>query len=165
MIKKTFFYLCFISSIAFLYVTCSDVQSTQTYAGKVIKVIDGDTIDILYDGKPLRIRLAEIDTPERGQPYWKKSRDALADYVAGKVVTVEKVDIDRWDRVIGQVYLDSLWINGELVRIGFAYVYPKYATSQRLYEYEQLAKESQVGIWVLAESEREKPWVWRRKKY
>ena len=163
MIKKSLFYLIFISALAFFYVTCSDVTKAQTYQGKVIKVTDGDSINILYDGKPLRIRLAEIDAPERGQPFWKKSREALASYVSGKEVTVEEVDIDHWDRVIGQVYLGDLWVNGALVRGGYAYVYPKYATSSRLYAFESDAKKDKAGIWKLPEKERVKPWEWRKR--
>jgi len=162
-LRKTFFYVFFISAIAFFYVTCSDVSNAQTYEGKVIKVTDGDSINILHDGKPLRIRLAEIDAPERGQPFWKKSKEALADYVAGKEVQVVEVDIDRYKRVVGQVYLGELWVNGALVRGGYAYVYPEYATSKQLYEYEAEAQESKAGIWKLPESERVKPWVWRKK--
>jgi endonuclease YncB( thermonuclease family) len=163
-IKKAFFYLFFISAIAFFYVTYSDVSNAQSYEGKVIKVIDGDSINILHEGKPLRIRLAEIDAPERGQPFWKKSREALADYVAGKEVTVEEVDIDRYKRIVGQVYIGDLWVNGALVRGGYAYVYPRYVTTERLYEFEEEARESQAGIWKLPESERVKPWEWRKQK-
>jgi len=163
-IRKAFFYVFFISAIAFFYVTCSNVSNAQNYEGKVIKVTDGDSINILYEGKPLRIRLAEIDAPERGQPFWKKSREALADYVAGKEVTVEEVDIDRYKRIVGQVYVGDLWVNGALVRGGYAYVYPRYVTTERLYEFEEEARESQAGIWKLPESERVKPWEWRKQK-
>ena len=165
MLRKTFFYLFFISAIAFFYVTVSDVHSAKkVYQGKVIKVTDGDSINILYEGKPLRIRLAEIDAPERGQPFWKKSREALANYVAGKQVKVIEIDVDRYKRIVGQVYVGDLWVNGELVRGGYAYVYPRYATTERLYEFEEEARESQAGIWKLPESERVKPWEWRKQK-
>ena len=100
MIKKTLFYIFFISAIAFFYVTCSDVQSAKkVYEGKVVKVTDGDSINIPIDETQFRIRLAEIDAPERGQPYWKKSREALANYVAGKEVHVFEVAIDRYERI------------------------------------------------------------------
>ena len=164
MIKKSLFYLFFISALAFVYVTCSDVTKALIYEGKVIKVTDGDSITIFQEGEELRIRLAEIDAPERGQPYWRKSREALAKYVAGKEVEVVEVDIDRYERIVGQVYLGDLWVNGALVRGGFAYVYPEYATSSRLYAFEQEAKERKTGIWKLPEKERIKPWVWRKKK-
>ena len=129
--RSVTFKLFFISILAFFYVTCTNVTNAQTYQGKVIKVTDGDSINILHEGKPLRIRLAEIDAPERGQHFWKKSREALADYVSGKEVKIIEVDIDRYKRVVGQVYLGELWVNGALVRGGYAYVYPKYATSKR----------------------------------
>jgi len=164
-IRKTLFYIFFISVFAFFYVTCSDVSNAQrTYQSKVIQVTDGDSINILYEGKALRIRLAEIDAPERGQPFWKKSREALADYVAGKEVQIIEVDIDRYERVVGQVYVGGLGVNGALVRGGFAYVYPEYATSEHLYRFEREAKESKTGIWKLPENERVKPWEWRKQK-
>jgi len=50
---------------------CGEFLHAGEYSGKVIKVTDGDFINIIYEGKPLRIRLAEIDAPERGQPFWK----------------------------------------------------------------------------------------------
>ena len=81
----------------------------------------------------------------------------------GKVVTVFEVDIDRYERIVGQANVGDLWVNGELVRGGDAYVYPEYATSSRLYEFEREAKESQAGIWKLPENERVKPWEWRKK--
>ena len=164
MIRKSFFQLFLIFALAFLYVTCTDTSKAQTYEGKVIKVTDGDSINILYEGKTLRIQLAEIDAPERRQPFWKMSREALADYVAGKEVQIIEVDIDRYKRVVGQVYLGDFWVNGALVRGGYVYVYPKYATSKQLYEYEAEAKESQAGIWKLPENERMKPWEWRKRK-
>lgn len=108
MIKKTLFYLFFICTLAFFYVTCPDIKSAQTYQGKVVKVTDGDSIYIIHEGKELRIRLAEIDALERGQPFWKKSRQALVDYVAGKEVEIVEVDIDCYKRIVGQVYVGGL---------------------------------------------------------
>jgi micrococcal nuclease len=164
MIRKSFFRLFLIFALAFLYVTCAEISKAQTYEGKVIKVTDGDSINILYEGKPLRIRLAEIDAPERGQPFWKRSREALADYVAGKEVKVVEIDIDRYKRVVGQVYIGDFWVNGALVSEGYAYVYPKYATTMKLYNFEAEAQENKAGIWKLPEGERVKPWEWRKQQ-
>jgi len=55
----------------FIFLLCGEFLHAGEYSGKVIKVTDGDFINIIYEGKPLRIRLAEIDAPERGQPFWK----------------------------------------------------------------------------------------------
>ncbi len=79
----------------------STFASASQYEGKFIKGAGGDSITILIEDTQFRVRLAEIDAPERGQPFWRKSRDALADYVAGKVVTIFKINIDRYERIVG----------------------------------------------------------------
>ena len=60
------------------------------------------------------------------------------------------------------MYVGDTWVNGALVRGGNVYVYPKYATSQLLYGFERLAKEEGLGLWGLSESERVRPWNWRK---
>ena len=94
MIRKAIFYLIFISTLAFFYVTCSDVTNAQSYEGKVIKVTDGDSINILHNGETLKIRLDEIDAPERGQPFWRKSREALAEKRHRLEISESKVQDD-----------------------------------------------------------------------
>ena len=72
--------------------------------GRVVKIADGDTLTLLTPEKEqVRVRLAEIDAPERGQPWGSKAKDALIDQVAGKEVTVEVVTTDRYGRTVGIV--------------------------------------------------------------
>jgi endonuclease YncB( thermonuclease family) len=63
-----------------------------------------------------RIRLAETDTPEDGQGYASKARQELSSLIFGKTVRVVGVDIDRYDRIVGRVYVGSLDVNAEMVR-------------------------------------------------
>jgi len=152
------------SNVVLLVFACVLLHAciSQTYEGKVIKVADGDSISILHQGKELRVRLAEVDAPEHGQAYWKKSKQALKDYVLGKNILVEEFDVDRYDRLVGHVYVDDLWINGELVRQGYAYVYTDYAVSAKLFKYEKQAEKNKLGIWQLPAQQRLKPWLWRK---
>ena len=90
------------------------------------------------------------------------SRKALEGLVAEEEVRVIQVDIDRYHRVVGQVYVDGLWVNESLVRSGYAWVYPKYAKSKALYEAEDKARKEKIRIWRLPESERVPLWEWRR---
>ena len=71
-----------------------------TYTGKVISIADGDTLRILYRDGQLKIRLAEIDTPERKQPWGTRARQALSDKVFGQVVNVVAIDRDRYGRIV-----------------------------------------------------------------
>jgi len=162
-IDVSFFIHPLIIFVVFSLVACEDFNFSQTYEGKVIKVLDGDSINIIHQGKETRIRLAEIDAPEHGQAFWKKSKQALEKRVAGKQVSVEEFDRDQYGRVVGHVYVNDTWINGELVKEGYAYVYTRYAVSKKLYGYESQAEKSKLGVWKLPEQERVKPWDWRKR--
>ena len=80
--------------------------------GKVVKIADGDTLTVL-DGANAqhKIRLAGIDAPEKGQPFGTKAREALADRVFGQTVRVEVIDVDRYRREVGRIYLGDRFIN------------------------------------------------------
>ena len=146
----------------FSLVACDDFNFSSVYEGKVTKVLDGDSFNILQQGKEIRIRLAEIDAPEHGQAMGKKSKQALEKLVAGKYVVIEEFDRDQYGRIVGHVYLKDLWINAELVQQGHAYVYTRYAVSKKLYEFQAEAQKHKRGVWLLPEPERIEPWEWRK---
>jgi len=134
------------------------------YEGKVIGITDGDTLTLLVDKKEFKIRLAEIDTPEKGQPYGNKAKQALSNFVFGKEVRVVKQDIDRYGRIVGRLYIDNLDVNAEMVRLGYAWVYRKYAKDEKLYELEKQAQAERRGLWALPDYQRISPWAWRKRQ-
>jgi endonuclease YncB( thermonuclease family) len=140
------------------------VDSPLVLEGRVVKVFDGDTIDLLVGQRTHRVRLSGIDTPERGQPWADRSRQALSERVAGKEVRVIQVDVDRYGRTVGEVYADDVCVGCELVRGGHAWVYRRYTDDEVLYQLEAEAQQAKRGIWGLPESERVPPWEWRRRK-
>jgi endonuclease YncB( thermonuclease family) len=147
-----FFVLLLFSSSAF---------GAENIKGKVISIADGDTLTLLVDRKQIKVRLAEIDTPESGQPYGNKAKQELSKLVFGKHVVTEIIDVDRYGRAIGRVYFDGKYINEELIRIGAAWVYRKYVQDKSLFEVENQAREKRVGLWGLSETQRIPPWEWR----
>jgi len=80
--KQTIFVLCLLTCMYGL-VACDDFNFSEVHEGKVVKVLDGDSINIIQAGKEVRVRLAEIDSPEHGQPFWRQSKQALENHVAG----------------------------------------------------------------------------------
>jgi nuclease-like protein len=82
--------------------------SLSEHIGRVVGIADGDTFTFLVDRQRLRIRLAEIDTPEKGQPYGNRARQALSDMIFERAVRVVEIDHDRYGRVVGRVYVGSL---------------------------------------------------------
>lgn len=139
-------------------ISCLDAQ--------VVGVADGDTVTLLIErpGGPaqVRLRLTEIDTPERAQPWGARARQALAGKLFRRQVRVASEGEDRYGRLLGRVYLDGRDINREMVREGHAWVYRRYSSDIWLLEDERLARENGAGLWSLPESQRVPPWEWRR---
>ena len=133
--------------------------------GRVVSIADGDTFTLLIaDKQQIRIRLAEIDTPESGQPYGNRAKQALADLVFRKHVRVEVQDIDRYGRTVGRPYVGDVDVCAELVENGFAWAYRRYLRDATLLELEKDAKDSNRGLWSLPEYEQIAPWEWRQGK-
>ncbi|WP_370295487.1 thermonuclease family protein [Pseudomonas benzenivorans] len=130
---------------------------------KVIAISDGDTFTCLTDAKKsIKVRLAEIDTPEKAQPYGQKSKSALANFIFKKIVTVSSQGNDRYNRTIGAVYLDGLYVNREMVKIGAAWVYRQYNRDKSLLKDEEWARAARLGIWSQPETQIVPPWEWRK---
>ena len=147
--------------LALLALAVAAPAAAEFFEGRVVKVVDGDTIDVLVGHEPRRVRLSGIDTPERGQPWAAKAKQALARRVFGKEVRVNDVGTDRYGRTVGEVYADNVCVGCELVREGNAWVYRQYTDDPVLYELEAQARASHRGLWGLPEAQRVPPWEWR----
>lgn len=145
---------------------------TGTYelTGKVVQVSDGDTINILIDRQTHRIRLASIDAPETahgsarpGQPFGDASRKNLADYVAGKTLTLVCYEKDRYGREVCDIPVGDTTANRLQVEKGMAWANlqggGKYLRDHSLPELEKQARAQKLGIW--SEPNAVQPWVWR----
>lgn len=130
------------------------------FSGEVVAILDGDTIDVLVSRQPVRVRLAQIDAPEKRQAFGTRSRQVLAGLVFRKTVRVAEDGRDRYGRAIGTVYVGEVNVNAQMVRQGMAWVYRRYAKDQALYELEIRAKESRLGLW--ADLDPMAPWDYRR---
>ncbi len=92
--------------------------------GKVIHISDGDTIHVLTnDKKKYKIRLNGIDAPESSQDYGNKSKENLKRYIYNKDVTVIYKSKDKYNRLLGTVYLNKQDINLQQIKDGYAWVY------------------------------------------
>jgi len=131
---------------------------------KVVKVKDGDTIVVLTpDHQSITVRLAEIDCPEKSQPYGKVAKEFTADLCFGKSVKLQVRDHDRYGRTVATVLLnDGTNVNYELVKNGYAWQYKYYSKDEKLAELELQAREQHLGLWQ--EPNPEPPWEYRRKK-
>jgi endonuclease YncB( thermonuclease family) len=133
--------------------------------GRVVGITDGDTLTLLTpQRREVKIRLAEIDTPERRQPYGTRAHQVLSDLAFRRDVRVDVQDTDRYGRTVGRIYAGRVDVNAEMVRRGAAWVYRRYSRDPALLVLEDEARQAQRGIWALPESQRTPPWEWRRER-
>ena len=130
--------------------------------GRVVGVHDGDTFTLLETGnQQTKVRMAEIDAPELGQPYGNKAKQELANLIFGKTVTARIQDTDRYGRQVGRVFADTQDVNAQMIERGAAWVYLKYLKDQSLLALQIEAQQAKRGLWKMPEAERIPPWEWR----
>ncbi|HDS6873625.1 TPA: thermonuclease family protein [Citrobacter koseri] len=135
----------------------------QEIQGKVIRVLDGDTIEVLQDKKPIRVRLANIDAPEKKQAFGRWSTNQLKALLVGQSVTVSYTQTDRYGRIIGRVFtMNGTEASRFMVQSGAAWVYERYNVDESLPALQREAQEQKRGLW--ADPKPVPPWEWRHKQ-
>jgi len=136
------------------------------FQAKIVRIIDGDTVEALFEKQTLKIRLAYIDCPEkRGrQPFGNSARKAVSELCFGQNITVEwSGEKDRYGR-----YIAVLWnekgknVNKEMVKRGMAWHFKKYSNDNSYDLLERLARKNKTGLW--ADPNPIPPWEWRKPK-
>lgn len=132
-----------------------------------VRVIDGDTVEILVDGqKSERVRLLGIDAPESKQSFGDISKKTLEECVDGAQVTIAYKEIDRYDRILGKVFAGNTDCNYRQVVAGSAWHYKQYSKSQPnddadIYaDAEKVAQLQNQGLW--SELNAQEPWNFRK---
>lgn len=141
-----------ISNLFFPTETCS-----------VLKIYDGDTMTLNCSGRKVKTRLYCIDAPEiKQRPWGKQARDTLR-MIAPRTVSLRKVDMDKYGRIVGEVYVPGATesLNLQMVKQGQAAVYRQYCNSFGYYKAEQQTRDLNQGIWRQAGAH-QRPWLSRR---
>jgi endonuclease YncB( thermonuclease family) len=148
-------------TILFAGVLMLTIPVAHVWTGKCIRIVDGDTIYVLHDGRPEKIRLDGIDCPEKRQAFGRKARHFTADLAFRKTVTVHPHGTDRYGRTLATVFVGNLNVNQALVRAGMAWWYQKSAPNDTsLGELEIEARSAHRGLWANAKNPTP-PWEWR----
>src|SRR6187402_2566376 len=123
--------------------------STALLPGKVTRVIDGDTIDVLLASGRIRVRLHGIDAPERNQAGGAAATAWLVQRVVDRPVQLEPVSQDQYGRMVAIVHDGRVSINRELVLRGHAWAYRRYLRrgDHELCAVEDTARRGRRGLW------------------
>ena len=128
---------------------------------QVLRVIDGDTIEVDTGGQTYTVRYIGIDTPvtkhpDRGiEPFGPEAIARNTELVEGQTVTLEKdvSETDKYGRLLRYVWVDGVLVNETLVREGYAHstTYPPDVMYQEFFnQCEREAIENNRGLWALA---------------
>ncbi len=148
--------------LAFAFVLLTGLAShAGELHGRVVGIQDGDSITVLLERTPKKVRIFGIDAPERAQPWSARAKRALSDRVHGETVRLVQRDVDRYGRIVAEVFVGDVCVACEMVRGGHAWVYRRYTRDPRLLALEDEAREGRVGLWGLPEYDRVAPWSWR----
>ena len=131
----------------------------------VVAIADGDTLTVRC-GDPgayeqVKIRLAEIDAPEKKQPFGQRSKQHLSDLCFQQQATITPRTKDRYGRTVARVQCQGEDANASMVRSGMAWAYTKYLTDPEIKRLEVQARAGKVGLW--GDSELVPPWEFRKK--
>ena len=144
---------------------CSCLAASVAYGwqGNVVKVLDGDSIRVRRGSKVIEIRLYGIDCPEWKQAYGNRAKQYTKTRLNHRAVSVVPKDVDRYGRVVALVSTSGSLINRELVRDGFAWMYPKYCRQEplcsELGRLESEARSRHLGLWK--DPHPLSPWQWK----
>lgn len=147
-----------------MLIMSSAIALPQEWSAKVIKVIDGNTLEILTaDNEIYKVLLKEIDCPEIEQLFGEEAKKLTEKILLKKKVTVVVNGKDRWGtRLVSITLSNGKDINQELLKKGFAWHNAKFSSNSNLKSLEANAKENKIGLW---ESEDPTPpWIFRRQQ-
>lgn len=130
------------------------------FSAQVIAVMDGDTVLVLREHAKLKIRLANIDAPEKAQPYGKQSRQSLIELVGKKTIQVDSQAVDQYGRTVAVLHADGRNVNEEQVRRGMAWEYSHYHADRTYVSLQSEAQQARRGLWQ--QTSPEAPWQWRK---
>jgi endonuclease YncB( thermonuclease family) len=128
--------------------------------------MDGDTLEVLRDGRAVRLRLYGVDCPEKRQDFGNKAKQFTSSKVFGSMVRVKPMATDRYGRTVALVFPEgaSTSLNQMLVENGLAWVYRRYCTDDSLcsgwLELERRARGRRLGLW--SHPNPVPPWDFRR---
>jgi len=141
-------------------------EPAAVLSGQVVRVVDGDTLVVQLASGPLRVRLYAVDAPEKSQPHGREAATALTRLVAGRQISIEPFQQDRYNRMLGIVHVGDTNVNSRLVSQGHAWAYRRYMrkADAKLCSLEDQARRAERGLWAQANGGKVvAPWDWRSK--
>lgn len=129
----------------------------------VYKIVDGDSFEGRAGGQNYKIRLFGIDAPEKGQDFYRKSKDRLGELCYQGPLLIKLRNKDYFGRWVADAYTSKgVFINQVMVKEGLAWHFTKYSKDSTLRRLEKEARASKAGLWQF--NKPIPPWEFRKNK-
>jgi micrococcal nuclease len=136
-------------SLIIIFLFYSNSYSQTILTAKVIGIKDGDTVEVIdKQNNIVTLRLAEVDCPEKKQPFGTKAKQFTSDLVYLKTIKYIVTNKDRYGRYIAKIYFENKYLSAEIIKKGMGWQYKKYSTSKELAKFEQQARSKKIGLWI-----------------
>jgi micrococcal nuclease len=136
------------------------IFSLPVFAAEISYFYDGDTVKIKDAGYEYKLRITNIDAPERNQSYGKKSRRALMDFCAEADIYVAISGYDKYGRKLGKLFCNKQDVSKYMVKNGHAWFNNRYSKDYSLAVLQDKARKNMLGLWQA--QQQTPPWVWRK---
>lgn len=135
--------------------------STVTFAfqAKVTEILSGDTFVILRNEGQVKVRMLGIDAPELKQTYGEEAKKYLSQLILNKDIEVKEDKLDKYNRVVGEIFLGEKNINIEMLKTGNAWCLRSQKDVVQYTDAQKNAKREKKGLWK--EENPKSPWKFR----
>jgi micrococcal nuclease len=145
--------LVFSSASAFSQLAIANPTITRFYDGDTVKIDDGQ--------RQYKLRITDIDAPERNQRYGKQARRTLMQLCKDAEITLTLTGIDKYQRDLGYLSCNTIPVSEYMVEQGYAWFNTRYSNNWALQVLENEARNAKRGLWK--QKKPMPPWVWRQK--
>ena len=135
--------------------------SLPAFASEISYFYDGDTVKIVDAGFEYKLRITDIDAPERNQAYGNKSRRALMQLCSGVNIYAVLGGVDKYGRRLGKLRCNNQDVSTYMIQNGHAWFNDRYSMDGTLLYQQQQARANQLGLWK--NKHPMQPWLWRKK--
>jgi endonuclease YncB( thermonuclease family) len=134
----------------------------ESFVARSVSVLDGDTVLVRREAgvRPMKVRLADIDAPEKEQDFGDAAKQSLAKMLSGRQVRVDPVAVDMYGRLVARLYIDDVSVNAELIRQGMAWEYSLNRSNREYLSLQDEARRARRGLW--AQQNPVAPSQWRK---
>ena len=149
-------------SLMCFWLICVSLLCSAQKTYKIISVHDGDTFEIIKNGKKQSCRIANIDAPELKQSFGINSRDSIRSLILGNEIIIDSIGTDIYTRMIVSAKVKGHRLDSLIIQKGWAWHYSIYSKESLLADCMKSAMSQNLGLWSCGKQNVCPPWLFRK---